>query len=100
MNLFDYKPVVAVPRETIEKKIKELEDVINTLNKELDNRGPEEVKKYGFNTIVDRKPGVLTMGYAYYDTLQEAHEAFCKENPDIDSYTAWYRIHHVYVTKT
>jgi hypothetical protein len=97
MNLFDYKPLVAVPRPQIVEKIKQLQNAIAALEKELEERGPLEVEKWGFTTIIDRKPGMLRMGYATYDSVEDAHKHYMAENPKEDFYTDYYRIHRVYV---
>lgn len=97
MNLFDYRPVVSVPRPEIEKKIKELEWAIQALQKELDKRGPNEVEKWGFTSITGRGKGFIQTGYVYYDTFNEAVEAYRIENPHVDKETSYYRVHKVYV---
>jgi hypothetical protein len=97
LNLFDSQPVVSIPRAEIQSKIKQLEDAIASLNKELAHRNPNEVEKWGYLGVTGRGKGFIQTGYLAFDTMQEAHDAYMKENPKEDSYAAYYRIHRIYV---
>lgn len=98
MNLFDYKPVVSVPREEIERKLKELKNTVIALENELERRDPEDKWQWGYNGITERFQGGFKLGYKYYRDRDEAVKAYVEETKE-DLETAYYRIHKVYLDK-
>jgi hypothetical protein len=99
MNLFDYKPVIAVPRKEIEEKIKDLKNALQALEKELEERGPIEIERWGYLGVIARTERGIQTGYKHFPTQELAAKAYVEEHPGEDLYTAYYRIHRVYLGK-
>lgn len=95
-SLAEYFPPHQKSRKEIEDRIAMFERGIKQLQDELARRKEDDVFKYGV-PVTWRDGNILRSGWKVFDTQAEAVAAAPALLPDLDEYTAYYKVEKVYI---